>query len=80
MEQSACKGVDPEIFFDVAHKTMHATREKALGYCNVCPVIQDCLNHAIQNNIHVGIWGGMSNKQRRIYKTENNIKLKLGRK
>lgn len=34
--------------------------------CSACPVAEDCLNYALDNFIRDGIWGGTSERQRRV--------------
>ena len=37
----------------------------ALAICTVCPVRQECLDHAIATSERFGVWGGMTERQRR---------------
>jgi WhiB family redox-sensing transcriptional regulator len=39
--------------------------EKARKICNACPVADQCLEHALDNRIEHGVWGGASERQRR---------------
>ena len=32
--------------------------------CDVCPVQPQCLEYAIRHNIHYGLWGGLTERQR----------------
>lgn len=32
--------------------------------CKVCPVIEDCLNFALENKMREGVWGGKSPVER----------------
>tara|TARA_B100001996_G_scaffold132253_1_gene100597 strand:+ start:447 stop:749 length:303 start_codon:yes stop_codon:yes gene_type:complete len=59
MKDSACKDVDPSIFFVERGES----GEEAKAICATCPVKQECLDYAIKFNERVGIWGGMSDKQ-----------------
>jgi WhiB family transcriptional regulator, redox-sensing transcriptional regulator len=56
-----CMGVDPELFFP---ERGSSTRE-AKEVCRGCVVKQDCLEFAIANGEKFGIWGGMSERERR---------------
>ncbi|MCU1493511.1 MAG: putative WhiB family transcriptional regulator [Acidimicrobiaceae bacterium] len=56
-----CMGVDPELFFP---ERGSSTRE-AKEVCRGCVVQQDCLEFAIANGEKFGIWGGMSERERR---------------
>jgi len=56
-----CVGVDPDVFFPArGHDPAPA---KAL--CRQCPVRPQCLEWALGTNQKHGIWGGMTEGQRR---------------
>lgn len=38
---------------------------EALKVCSTCPVVEDCLDHAIESNERFGIWGGTTERERR---------------
>ena len=61
MLQARCLDADPEAFFP---EKGGSTRE-AKRICAICPVQQDCLSHALENDERFGIWGGMSERERR---------------
>lgn len=56
-----CMGVDPDLFFP---ERGSSTRE-AKEVCRGCVVRMDCLEFAIANGEKFGIWGGMSERERR---------------
>jgi WhiB family redox-sensing transcriptional regulator len=56
-----CMGVDPDLFFP---ERGSSTRE-AKEVCRGCVVQEDCLEFAIANGEKFGIWGGMSERERR---------------
>ncbi len=56
-----CLGVDPDLFFP---ERGSSTRE-AKEVCRGCVVREDCLDFAIANGEKFGIWGGMSERERR---------------
>ena len=56
-----CMGVDPELFFP---ERGTSTRE-AKEVCRGCVVREDCLEYALANGEKFGIWGGMSERERR---------------
>ena len=56
-----CMGVDPELFFP----ERGASTREAKEVCRGCVVRQDCLEFAISNGEKFGIWGGMSERERR---------------
>lgn len=59
--QANCMGVDPDLFFP---ERGSSTRE-AKEVCRGCVVRVDCLEFAIANGEKFGIWGGMSERERR---------------
>ena len=51
---------------DVSFFPQNKTEEKAAAaICAFCPVREDCLDHALSTNERFGMWGGVSEKQRR---------------
>jgi WhiB family redox-sensing transcriptional regulator len=56
-----CAQTDPEIFFP---EKGGSTRE-AKKICEHCPVRDQCLEYALQNDERFGIWGGLSERERR---------------
>ena len=56
-----CLGVDPELFFP---ERGTSTRE-AKEVCRGCVAREDCLEYALDNGEKFGIWGGMSERERR---------------
>jgi WhiB family redox-sensing transcriptional regulator len=63
MDQGACVGVDAEVFFPSRGENDKA--EEARKYCWACPVRSQCLEYALANGEKFGMWGGMSERQRR---------------
>ena len=60
-EFSNCLGVDPDLFFP----ERGASTREAKEVCRGCVVQADCLEYALQNGEKFGIWGGMSERERR---------------
>ena len=56
-----CAQTDPEAFFP---EKGGSTRD-AKKVCSACPVKQQCLEYALSNDERFGIWGGMSERERR---------------
>jgi WhiB family redox-sensing transcriptional regulator len=56
-----CLGVDPDLFFP---ERGGSTRE-AKEVCRGCVVRQECLQYALDNSEKFGIWGGLSERERR---------------
>jgi WhiB family transcriptional regulator, redox-sensing transcriptional regulator len=63
---AACNGHDPELFFPAgetgpaAEQIRHAKR-----ICASCEVQEDCLSYAIETNQVSGVWGGLTEDERR---------------
>jgi len=60
-EHGACVGVDQAIFFPERGESTALAK----AYCRVCPVQDECLDHALAVPEKVGIWGGLSERERR---------------
>lgn len=60
-ESSNCLGVDPDLFFP----ERGASTKEAKEVCRGCVVREDCLEFALANGEKFGIWGGMSERERR---------------
>lgn len=60
---AACKGCDPELFFSTRGDTTPV--EEARAVCVECPVRWSCANYALDNWEKHGMWGGLSERQRR---------------
>lgn len=58
---SLCAQTDPEAFFP---EKGGSTRE-AKKICTSCEVKTQCLEYALQNDERFGIWGGLSERERR---------------
>ncbi len=56
-----CLGVDPDLFFP----ERGASTREAKEVCRGCVVREDCLDHAVANGEKFGIWGGLSERERR---------------
>ena len=60
-ERALCAQTDPEAFFP---EKGGSTRE-AKRVCATCEVREECLEYALANDERFGIWGGMSERERR---------------
>lgn len=60
-EQALCAQTDPEAFFP---EKGGSTRE-AKRICQACAVRDECLEYALLNDERFGIWGGLSERERR---------------
>ena len=55
-----CRTVDAEGLFVTG-----ARQREARGFCRTCPVRTECLAHALDQRIEFGVWGGMTERERR---------------
>jgi len=60
-EEALCAQSDPELWFE--EKTSLA--REAISICSQFPVMEECRQFAIDNEVDYGIWGGMTTAQRR---------------
>jgi WhiB family redox-sensing transcriptional regulator len=65
-DRALCAQTDPEAFFP---EKGGSTRE-AKKVCRGCEVQAECLEFALENDERFGIWGGMSERERRRLKRE----------
>jgi WhiB family transcriptional regulator, redox-sensing transcriptional regulator len=42
-----------------------ALQREARGFCRTCPVRTECLAHALDERVEFGVWGGMTERERR---------------
>jgi WhiB family redox-sensing transcriptional regulator len=65
-DRALCAQTDPEAFFP---EKGGSTRE-AKRVCRSCEVRAECLEYALENDERFGIWGGLSERERRRIKRE----------
>jgi WhiB family redox-sensing transcriptional regulator len=59
--RAECKGVDPELWFPDRGGDTRPAKE----VCRGCVVRKQCLEYALAGGERFGIWGGMSERERR---------------
>src|SRR6185503_7778079 len=70
--KAVCRDEDPELFFPVGNSgPALAQIADAKIVCNRCPVTTDCLTWALDSGQDAGVWGGMSEDERRALKRRN---------
>ncbi|GEL48050.1 hypothetical protein CHO01_31660 [Cellulomonas hominis] len=68
-DSALCAQVDPDLFFpDKGGPTSEAKR-----VCRRCEVRVECLYWALEAGERFGVWGGMSERERRAYAQGNGI-------
>ena len=68
---AACRDTDPGLFFPVGQTgpaIEHIAKAKAV--CDTCSVQIDCLEFALMTNQDAGIWGGLTEDERRQIRRE----------
>ena len=56
----ACRSAEPDALF-----VRGAAQQLAKQVCMACPVIAECLADSLDNHTEFGIWGGMTERERR---------------
>lgn len=60
-ESGACRTADTSLFFPVTDDEAAPAR----AICASCPVREQCLNFALANREEQGVWGGLTESERR---------------
>ncbi len=58
---AACRDADPDLFFPTSEADVAAAQR----ICRGCPVIEECLNWALDTRVRYGVWGGTTERERR---------------
>ncbi|WP_084723377.1 WhiB family transcriptional regulator [Streptomonospora alba] len=58
--RALCREVDPDALF-----VQGAAQNRAKLICRGCPVRTECLAEALDDRIEFGVWGGMTERERR---------------
>jgi WhiB family transcriptional regulator, redox-sensing transcriptional regulator len=68
----ACWAEDPELFFPIGHTGPAALQiEEAKAVCHRCPVMAECRADALARGEEFGVWGGLSEQERRALQRRN---------
>ena len=60
-EYGACRETDPEAFYPLEGESTAPAKQVCAG----CEVREECLEYALANRETHGVWGGLSDRQRR---------------
>jgi WhiB family redox-sensing transcriptional regulator len=64
--RAICRDEDPELFFPVGTSGPALLQTAAAKtVCRRCPVVSECLTHALAVGEDAGVWGGMAEDERR---------------
>jgi WhiB family redox-sensing transcriptional regulator len=58
--KARCRSKNPDDFF-----VSGAAQRRAAVICRGCPVVAECLADALDHHMEWGIWGGLTERQRR---------------
>jgi WhiB family redox-sensing transcriptional regulator len=58
--RAACSQADPDVLF-----VSGAAQNRAKQVCMGCPVRVECLADALDSHVEFGVWGGMTERERR---------------
>jgi WhiB family redox-sensing transcriptional regulator len=66
-DRALCRDTDPELFFPVGTTGSALVQiERAKQVCFECTARGECLDFALSTNQDSGVWGGMSEEERRV--------------
>ncbi len=60
VSKALCRTTDPDELF-----VRGAAQRKVAEICRRCPVILECAADALDNHVEFGVWGGMTERERR---------------
>ena len=60
VSQAHCRAIDPDELF-----VRGAAQKQAARICRHCPVVLQCAAEALDTRMEYGVWGGMTERQRR---------------
>jgi WhiB family transcriptional regulator, redox-sensing transcriptional regulator len=60
VSKALCRATDPDELF-----VQGTAQRQAAVICRHCPVMQECGADALDNKVEFGVWGGMTERQRR---------------
>ncbi|GAB1815238.1 WhiB family transcriptional regulator [Mycobacterium sp. MUNTM1] len=66
VSKALCRGTDPDALF-----VRGAKQREATVICRRCPVMRECGAEALDNRVEFGVWGGMTERQRRALLKQN---------
>ncbi|GGO85602.1 hypothetical protein GCM10012280_19760 [Wenjunlia tyrosinilytica] len=67
--RAVCREEDPELFFPIGNTGPALLQiEEAKAVCRRCPVMEQCLQWALESGQDAGVWGGLSEDERRAMK------------
>ena len=75
-----CRDTDPDLFFPVGTTGYALVQiDRAKQVCGECKVTQECLDFALDTNQDSGIWGGLSEEERRVIRRQRAAEARAAR-
>jgi len=75
---AACKDENPDVFFPIGTTGIAVEQvEDAKRICARCPVQEPCLEFALASNQDAGVWGGLTEDERRTLKRARQRRRRL---
>jgi WhiB family redox-sensing transcriptional regulator len=75
-----CRDTDPDLFFPVGTTGQALISiDHAKQVCGECAVTGDCLDFALETNQDSGIWGGLSEEERRAIRRQRAAAMRAAR-
>ncbi|MEE1783047.1 WhiB family transcriptional regulator [Streptomyces sp. SP17BM10] len=70
--RAVCRDEDPELFFPIGNTGPALLQiEEAKAVCRRCPLLTECRQRALDTGEDHGVWGGLSEDERRSIKRRN---------
>jgi WhiB family transcriptional regulator, redox-sensing transcriptional regulator len=60
-DEAACQSTDPDLFFPTGELSVQTAKR----ICRGCPVRTQCLEFALDARLEHGVWGGLTENERR---------------
>ena len=76
---AACRSADPDLFFPISSSGQSMAQEaEAKAICAGCRVRRECLAFALRTHQAHGVWGGLSERERRPVRSATLSRVKRG--
>ncbi|QSB04436.1 WhiB family transcriptional regulator [Natronoglycomyces albus] len=73
--RAICRDEDPELFFPIGDTGPALGQiQQAKAVCGRCPVSESCLQWALESGQDAGVWGGLSEVERRELKRRSGLR------
>lgn len=69
MTEANCLGLDPTLFFPERGRIPKEARDVCAG----CDVKSKCLDYSLDNGEYFGVWGGVSERERRSLRRKRSL-------